>query len=203
MRILTLLLISSACFGQSMTDETGKKHHIEESADVPGIILNPGKPRVIELTKGKDYYYFAIAIERIDTSKILSLQFLANESVAPSKVIRVEAESAKNMVGAAVAPGGGIVHHIQNGAKITYKEENLTGKTKVKFRYARGNSGNGTLTMKIGNGASTTLTFPNTGNNVWTNFAEVEFNIPANSTGQIVLESRMQGAADIDWLEYR
>lgn len=197
MRILTLLLISSACFGQPLVE------------GVSGKVWN--KKKEYTLTDGLTFKY--IAGPNNDTARYFNPGADEYELVVTAKkkvvtpptptIIKIEAESATNMVGAAVAPGGGIVCCIQYGAKITYKEQDLNGKTKVKFRYARGNSGNGTLTMKIGNGASTTLTFPNTGNNVWTNFAEVEFNLPANSTGQIVLESRMQGACDLDWFEFK
>lgn len=194
MRILTLLLISTACFAQS---KVFRADNIIEYSKTENIKVTDGMVYKWTLPDTSTARFFDPGSDEYE------MMVTAKKKVVVPTTIKIEAESATNMVGAAVAPGGGIVCCIQSGAKITYKEQDLTGKTKVKFRYARGNSGNGTLTMKIGNGASTTLTFPNTGNNVWTNFAEVEFNIPANSTGQIVLESRMQGACDLDWFEFR
>lgn len=190
MRVLILLLITTVSFAQPLTRAKDgaiwyhQKEYVLNDGGVYRYVTDQDTARYFN--PGPDQYEITVT---------------AKKKAPP--VIMIEAESAPNIVGAAVAPGGGIVCCIQPGAKITYKEQDLAGKTKVKFRYARGNLGNGTLTMKIGNGTAITLTFPNTGNNIWTNFAEVEFVIPPNSAGSIVLTSAMQGAADLDWMEFK
>lgn len=151
---------------------------------IPPDTLDPEPPRPPVIQPLKDTV-FDVTVNR--GYKMKGINVHHQDSVPATN--KIEAESG-TLTGAGIEaiPGGQAVCCITPGGTLKYSSSS-TGK--IKIRYSRGNSGNGTLT--IGN---TTLTFESTGD--WKVYREKEFNV----TGKLdFVNGSIMGPCNIDWIE--
>lgn len=158
---------------------------------VPPDTLDPEPPKPPIVQPLKDTI-FNVTVKR--GYKMKGINVHHQDTVILPTTKKVEAETGQ-LTGASIGGTNGYkVCCIQPGAVLKYGEQTSTGK--IKIRYGRGNAGQGTLTIKVGN-QTKVLTFDNTTD--WDNMKEQEFIVPAG-TGDVEFSSTMQGSADIDYI---
>lgn len=194
MRILLLLLIPGVCFAQS------KLFRADNIVEYP-------KTETINVTDGMVYKWTipdtttARFFQALDGEYELTLTAKKKNVVAPP--ISVEAESATSMVNAAkdATTGNTTICCINPNAVIVYTNKDFNKQTKLRVKYARGNSGSGALTFRIGS-TSIPVSFPSTGS--WSTWQEITVSIEPIFEGSqpVQILSTMQGPCNLDYFVF-
>lgn len=117
----------------------------------------------------------------------------------PPTQLKVEAESATTVVNAQKQSTN--ICCILPGAVITYPNQNLTGYTQMVVRYARANTGDGTVKIKLGD-TEYTCSFGPTGG--WSTWADKTFPIGGHgSNSEFKITSAATGPANFDYIIFK
>lgn len=223
MRVLILLLISTACFAQIKNGDlvqAGDQIYTNQGGQQ---LINVKKSwpvtKIIPVQNGQTYKWTSNS-SNPDTARYFDtgideyeFTLTARKKLPPIQNIRIEAEHAEKIEGASLDPStqGNTVCCITATAtkpsKLIFTTFDIGVRKKIVFNYARGHSGQGkiTVTFTRTGGQVSTYNFylESTGNNVWNIWKEAQFDIPAGLSGQLTLSTDQYAAWNLDWVEFR
>lgn len=187
--LIIVCIIAIPAFSQTGTQlvEVSKVYIKKEISITDGLVYRYNYPT-------DTARYFLPGVDQFEAT--ISFRKIGDTQTPPSTIL-VQAENPVSIVNAAVV--GTIVGNITPGAVIRYASVDMGTRTKVSFRFSRGYTGSGSITLKVGS-TSTILTFPSTG--AWGTYQDAEFSIPSAS-GMIEINSSVIGPCNYDFFEFR
>jgi hypothetical protein len=199
MKILLFLLISFSAFGQPLVE------------GVSGKVWN--KKKTYPLENAKTYTYIAESTN--DTARYFDpgqkrflITVTATEIVPLPEKLHIEAEDVVSIVNAQIDASKTSVCCILPNALINYGKKYFNNMKKLKARYSRGNTGTGVLYFNFKLGSTVVIqhpvSFESTGG--WASWKEMEVTLPVTlglmGDIEFTVTSRMQGSANLDWIEF-